>query len=378
MTAAKKTVPPPSSAPESARLILDKEEVALPLVRGTEGEVAIDISRLRASTGLVTLDPGFVNTASCTSAITFLDGEKGILHYRGHAIEDLAAGPSFTDVGWLLIRGQLPDKEQSRQFAAEIEREQALAHKVKDLIPRFPREAHPMAMLSGLLTTLSTFDPEGNEELPGTEVRQRLICRLLGAAPVLAAWIYQHGLGQAPGAPAGGDYAASLLEMMFGRSPEADVATAMNQLLILHADHEQNCSTSTVRLAGSSRTSVYAAVASGVAALWGPLHGGANQAVIAMLEAIRDDGGDTQKYLAKARDKDDPFRLMGFGHRVYKNFDPRARIIKGACDAVLARFGGDDELLGIARGLEAAALNDEYFVAVDPCCGAANVCNGAR
>ncbi len=348
----------------SAELIIDGKSVQLPIIEGTEGEKALDISKLRAQTGYVTLDPGFKNTGSTQSKITFLDGEKGILHYRGYPIEELAEKSDFIEVSYLLIYGELPTKAQYDKFSNSINRHNNLHEDFKTILSGFPSTAHPMGVLSAMVSSLTAFYPGAiKADIDDTDIT---ISRLMGKLPALAAWAYRNSKGFPFSYPSDKDYCSNFLEMMFkqpNKAYEIDpvVVKALNVLLILHADHEQNCSTSTVRVVGSSHASLFASISAGINALWGPLHGGANQAVLEMLEAIKNDGGDTKKFLAKAKDKNDPFRLMGFGHRVYKNFDPRARIIKKACDSILDKLGVNDPVLDIAKGLEEEALNDPYF-----------------
>ncbi len=353
---------------DTATIQYDNKFFEFPLVKGTENEVAIDIKSLRAGTeGLITIDPGFKNTGSCLSAITFLDGEKGILRYRGYAIEELAEKADFLEVIYLLIFGELPTKNQLDSFHADIKDQAIVDDDVKKIIDAFPKTAHPMGVLSSLTSALTAFNPS-SVNVNSEEDMYRAIVKILGKFPVLVAWTMRkkEGLPLSYGSKSLG-YVENILKMMFER-PNEDfvinpiVKDALDKLLILHADHEQNCSTSTVRIVGSSHAGLFASIAAGISALWGPLHGGANQAVLEMLEAIKEDGGDTKKYMAKAKDKNDPFRLMGFGHRVYKNFDPRARIIKKAADEVLADLGIEDPILEIAKGLEQEALNDPYFV----------------
>ncbi len=358
-----------ASAPvtSTATLTLDGKTYEFPVIEGTEGEKAIDISKLRAQTGHITIDPGFKNTGSTQSGITFLDGEKGILHYRGYSIESLADNASFLEVAYLLINGELPKQTEFDGFVAQINRHNNLHEDFKDILEGFPSSSHPMGLLSAMISSLTAFYPGSLKTDPTPEELDRTIARLLGKVPTIAAWAYRNSRGLPLNYPSDMEYCANFLNMMFkipNREYEIDpvVVDALDKLLILHADHEQNCSTSTVRIVGSSHASLYSSVAAGINALWGPLHGGANQAVIEMLESIKADGGDTKKYLAKAKDKDDPFRLMGFGHRVYKNFDPRAKIIKKAADNVLAKLGVNDPILDIAKGLEYEALNDQYFV----------------
>ena len=352
---------------DKATLEYNGKKFEFPVIEGTENELAIDIKSLRASTGMITIDPGFKNTGSCESAITYLDGEKGILRYRGYAIEDLAENASFLEVAYLLIFGELPNQAQLDKFHSDIKASSEVDEDVKKIVDSFPRSAHPMGVLASLTSALTAFNPS-SVDINSEEDMYRAIVKIMGKFPVLAAWTlrkmnakpYDYGdssLG----------YVENMLYMMFKKPNEQynlnpTVVDALDKLLILHADHEQNCSTSTVRIVGSSHAGLFASLSAGVSALWGPLHGGANQAVIEMLEAIKADGGDTAKYMAKAKDKDDPFRLMGFGHRVYKNFDPRARIIKKAADQVLGALGVDDPVLDIAKGLEKQALEDPYFV----------------
>jgi citrate synthase len=353
---------------KEAELIIDGKSIKLPLIEGTEHEKAIDIAALRAASGYTTLDIGYKNTGATQSAITFLDGELGILHYRGYAIEELASKSNFVEVAYLLIFGALPTQAQLSAFEKELAAEYALPAGFKDMIKTFPKDAHPMGVLSALISALTAFYPETIEENASPEELRKTIVRLMAKLPVLAAWSYKHSLGQEFVEPRTDlDYCSNFLNMMFSEKGKAYdinpvVVDALNKLLILHADHEQNCSTSTVRIVGSSHASLPSSISAGISALWGPLHGGANQAVIEMLDAIKADGGDTKKYLAKAKDKNDPFRLMGFGHRVYKNFDPRAKIIKKACDEILANLNINDPVLSIAKGLEEEALRDQYFV----------------
>lgn len=351
-----------------AELTVDGKSYQIPIIEGSENERALDISKLRSQTGLVTLDPGFKNTGSTKSAITFLDGEKGILRYRGYAIEDLAEKASFLEVVYLIIYGELPTAEKLEWYQAQITHHTLIHEDFKSILEGFPSNAHPMGVLSSLVTSLTAFYPESLDPNRSSDEVELSIIRILAKMPTMAAWAYKHEMGHPVNYPDNNlDYCANFLKMMFALPAEnytvdPVLTDALHKLLILHAEHEQNCSTSTVRVVGSSHASLYASISGGINALWGPLHGGANQAVIEMLEAIRSDGGDTEKYLAKAKDKEDPFRLMGFGHRVYKNFDPRARIIKKAADQVLAKLGVDDPVLEVAKGLEEAALKDPYFV----------------
>ncbi len=353
---------------QTATITVDGKSYELPTTVGTEDEKAIDISSLRGQSGIITIDPGFKNTGSTTSAITFLDGEKGILRYRGYPIEQLAEKSTFLEVSYLLIYGELPTTEQLDGFKKSITQHTLVNEDIKKILDGFPSIAHPMGVLSSLVTAQTAFyplslDPDGSPDSVNLG-----IIRLLAKMPTFAAWAYKKKIGHPVMYPNNKlDYCGNFLNMMFGLpsseyQPDPVIAKALDQLLILHADHEQNCSTSTVRIVGSSHASLYASISAGINALWGPLHGGANQAVIEMLEAIKADGGDTKKWMAKAKDKDDPFRLMGFGHRVYKNFDPRAKIIKKAADDVLSKLGVVDPILDIAKGLEEEALNDPYFV----------------
>ena len=353
---------------EFAEIKVDGKVYELPLVVGTENEKAIDISQLRAQSGLITLDPGYKNTGSTSSAITFLDGEKGILRYRGYDIMELAEKSNFVEVSYLIIFGELPTADQLERFESRIRRHTLVHEDVKAILTGFPSNAHPMGVLSSLISSLTAFYPESLDPYRSIEAVNMSIIRMIAKMPTLAAWSYKNEIGHPVTYPDNSlGYCENFLKMMFSvPTEEYDVdpvvADALDKLLILHADHEQNCSTSTVRIVGSSQASLYASISAGVNALWGPLHGGANQAVIEMLENIKHDGGDTDKYIRKAKDKDDPFRLMGFGHRVYKNFDPRARIIKKSADQVLDKLGIKDPVLDIAKRLEEAALNDEYFI----------------
>ena len=339
----------------------------LPIIDGSEGECAIDIKSLRSTTQLITLDPGFKNTGSCESSITFLDGEKGILHYRGYPIEELAQKANFLEVAYLLIFGELPTQEQHDAFLTDIKEESYIDEDLKKILESFPKSAHPMGVLSSLTSALTAFNP-ASVDVDSNEQMYNAIVRIMAKLPILVSWVFRKRMGLPLKY---GDYSLGYVEniarMMFRKPnkeyvPNPIIDDALTKLLILHADHEQNCSTSTVRIVGSSHAGLFASVAAGISALWGPLHGGANQAVVEMLEAIKQDGGDTKKYLDKAKDKSDPFRLMGFGHRVYKNFDPRAKIIKKTADEVLGDLGVVDPVLDIAKSLEQEALNDSYFV----------------
>ncbi len=353
---------------EYAELKIGDKVYQLPVIEGTEGEKAVDISKLRAESGYITLDYGFKNTGSTKSSITFLDGEKGILRYRGYQIEQLAEQSSFLEVAYLLIYGELPTQQEFLEFNKLVKRDQLLNEDKKKILDGFPRNSHPMGVLSSLATSLTAFFPESLDPNRSAEGVNRTIIRLLAKIPSLVAWSYTNERGIRSNYPDNSlDYVSNFLKMMFGIPSEEyevnpEVVDALEKIFILHADHEQNCSTSTVRIVGSSKASLYASVAAGINALWGPLHGGANQAVIQMLEDIKTDGGNAQKYLDKAKDKDDSFRLMGFGHRVYKNFDPRARILKKSADAILTNLGVQDPLFDIAKKLEEVALQDEYFV----------------
>ncbi len=351
-----------------AEIRFDGQVYEMPVFEGTENEKAIEIKTLRSVSGLVTLDPGYKNTGATTSAITFLDGEKGILRYRGYPIEQLAEKSTFLEVAYLLIYGDLPSKQKYEEFTQNI-REHTLVHEdFKTILDGFPSAAHPMGVLSSMVTALTAFYPEALDPNRSWESVDMGIIRMMAKLPTFAAWAHKNAKGHPVIYPDNRlDYCSNFLKMMFAlpsEDYEADpvVSAALEKLLILHADHEQNCSTSTVRIVGSSQASLASSISAGISALWGPLHGGANQAVIEMLEAIKNDGGDTKKYLNKAKDKDDTFRLMGFGHRVYKNFDPRAKIIKKAADSVLLKLGVNDPILEIAKGLEEAALEDPYFV----------------
>ncbi len=352
---------------EQATLHLDGRDLALPIVEGTEHERAIDITKLRGETGYVSLDPAFVNTASTTSAITFLDGEKGILRYRGIPIEELAEHSTFVETAYLLIYGHLPHKPELHRFSELLSRHSLIHEDMKRFFDGYPGTAHPMAILSAMVCSLSSFYPEAQDAM-NVGQRDITIARLLAKVRTIAAFAYKKSIGQPFVYPQNHlPYCANFLNMMFSVPAEPyhvdeELVKVMNLLLILHADHEQNCSTSTVRLVGSAQTNLFASISAGICALWGPLHGGANQEVIEMLTAIHNDGGDVKKYVAMAKDKKSGFRLMGFGHRVYKNFDPRAKIIKAAADRVLAKLGINDPLLDLAKQLESAALSDEYFI----------------
>ena len=353
---------------EFATLTVAGKTHQLPVVEGTEQEKAIDISDLRDQTGYVTLDRGYKNTGATKSSITFLDGEKGILRYRGYPIEQLAEQSNFLEVAYLLIHGNLPTGPEIQDFTRQITVHTLVNEDMKKIFDGFPVNAHPMGVLSSLVCSLTAFYPEPADSRSSVDKLNLNIVRLLAKMPTIAAWSYKNSLGHPVNYPKNKfDYCANFLYMMFALpvedyTPDPVVVDAMNKLLILHADHEQNCSTSTVRLVGSSKVNLFSAISAGINALWGPLHGGANQEVIEMLEAIRADGGGTQKFIDQAKDKASGVRLMGFGHRVYKNFDPRAKIIKVACDQILKKLGVDDPILEIAKNLEEAALHDSYFI----------------
>ncbi|PWJ42165.1 citrate synthase [Sediminitomix flava] len=353
---------------KTAQLQYDGNTYEIPVLEGSEGEKALDISKLRATSGLITLDVGFKNTGSTTSNVTFLDGEKGILRHRGYSIEDLAEKSSFLEVAYLLIYGELPDAQTFENWSSRIMKHSLVHEDIRKIFDGFPSTAHPMGVLSSLVTSLTAFHPESIDPNRDSAAIDLTIVRLLAKLPTLAAWSFKNSQGLPLEYPnAKNDYVSNFMQMMFkNKHMDYDVdpviMDAMNKLLILHADHEQNCSAATVRVVGSSLSSLYVAVSAGINALWGSLHGGANQAVIEMLETIQADGGNIDKFIAKAKDKNDPFRLMGFGHRVYKNFDPRSRIIKKAADDILDRLGVNDPLLDIAKKLEDIALTDPYFV----------------
>lgn len=353
---------------KTAEIKIDGQSYELPVVEGTENEKAIDISKFRAQSGVITIDPGFKNTGSTQSAVTFLDGEKGILRYRGYPIEQLADHSSFLEVAYLLMFGELPSKEDYEQFTHEVTLHTLIHEDFHKILDGFPSAAHPMGVLSSLVTGMTAFYPKSLDPNRSWDEVRLSIIRIIAKLPTMAAFVYKNKIGHPLVYPDNRlDYCSNFLHMMFGLPSmpyEANpiISRALDKLLILHADHEQNCSASTVRIVGSSQASLYASISAGINALWGPLHGGANQAVIEMLEGIKADGGDVQKWMDKAKDKDDPFRLMGFGHRVYKNFDPRAKIIKKAADDVLGALGINDPVLDIAKGLEEVALKDDYFI----------------
>ncbi len=350
-----------------AVLELEGKKYEFPVIVGSENEVAIDINKLRDLTGAITLDPGYKNSGSCTSEITYLDGEEGILRYRGYSIEDLADKANFLEVSYLLIFGELPTKQELEKFETNIRKYTLVNEEMKNIIDGFPKTAHPMGVLSSLTSALTAFNPK-SVNVENEKEMYEAVCKTMGKFLVIATWTYRKSMGyplnyydNTQG------YVENFMRLMFEiptgpYTSNPVVINALNKLFILHGDHEQNCSTSTVRMVGSSHAGLFASISAGVSALWGPLHGGANQAVLEMLEEIQLNGGDADKYMAKAKDKDDPFRLMGFGHRVYKNFDPRAKIIKKAADEVLSTLGVNDPILAIAKKLEEAALVDDYFV----------------
>ena len=351
---------------ETAKIEIKGNVYEFPVVVGTENEKAIDISKLRDLSGYITLDQGYKNTGACSSSITYLDGEEGILHYRGYSIESLADKASFLEVSYLLIFGELPTSAQLEKFENDIRKYTLVNEEMKNIIDGFPKTAHPMGVLSALTSALTAFNPKAVNVNSDKDMYEA-ICKTMGKFLVIATWTYRKTMGyplnyydNTKG------YVENFMRLMFELPTgpytiDPKVVSALDKLFILHADHEQNCSTSTVRMVGSSHAGLFASISSGVSALWGPLHGGANQAVLEMLEEIRANGGDVAKYVLKAKDKDDPFRLMGFGHRVYKNFDPRAKIIKKAADDVLGTLGIEDPILDIAKQLEKVALEDDYF-----------------
>jgi len=352
---------------EIAKIELDGTIYELPVIEGSENEKAIDISKLRELTGYITLDSGYKNTGATKSAITFLDGEEGVLRYRGYSIEELAEKASFMEVSYLLIYGELPTQTQFTNFETKIKKHTLVHEDMKRFFEAFPAQAHPMGVLSSMVSSLATFYPESLDPNRSAEAKDLTIQRILAKLPTLSAWSYKNSIRHKVMYPRNNyNYCENFLHMMFAMPTEdyhvdPIIVSAVNKLFILHADHEQNCSTSTVRMVGSSQANLYSSVSAGISALWGPLHGGANQEVIEMLEQIHKDGGNVDKWILKAKDKEDPFRLMGFGHRVYKNFDPRANIIKKTCDEVLEKLGISDPLLEIAKKLEKVALEDEYF-----------------
>jgi citrate synthase len=353
---------------DKAQLILEGKTYEFPIIEGSEQEKAVEIGSLRDQTGYVTLDSGYKNTGATKSAVTFLDGEEGILRYRGYSIEELADSATFLEVAYLLIYEELPTQEQYQKFEHEIRTHTLVNEDMRKIFEGFPINAHPMGVLSSLISAMSGFYPDSYDDKAPDRTETHII-RLLAKMPTIATWSYKKSQGHPVNYPKNSlDYCSNFLNMMFAMPVEdykvdPIVASALNKLLILHADHEQNCSTSTVRLVGSSKANIYSSISAGICALWGPLHGGANQEVIEMLEDIKADGGDVAKYIDMAKNaKTTGFRLSGFGHRVYKNFDPRAKIIKKAADDVLSKLGINDPILEIAKGLEAAALSDPYFV----------------
>ena len=354
---------------ETVKIILVGKEIELPVILGSEGEKAIDITKLRDLTGYITLDIGYKNTGATTSKITFLDGEEGILRHRGYSIEELAEECSFLEVSYLLLHGELPTEAQLKDFEAKITEHTLVNEGLEAMFKAFPTGSHPMGQLSSMISALSLFYPKSLNPHRDEDAINRTVIRLLAKMPTICAMIYKKRNGHPIVFPKNKmDYVTNYLNMTFGQVTDPDyvpdpvIVSAMNKLLILHADHEQNCSASTVRMVGSSQSNLYSSISGGINALWGPLHGGANQEVLEMLEQIKEDGGDVEKWINKAKDKNDSFRLMGFGHRVYKNFDPRAKIIKKACDDVLEKLGVSDPILEIAKKLEETALNDPYFV----------------
>jgi citrate synthase len=348
-------------------ITLGDTKLEAPVIVGTEDERAIDIGQLRGKTGYVTLDPAFMNTASVKSAITFIDGDKGILRYRGIPIEQLAEKSTFVETAYLLIYGHLPNETQLQEWSEKLTRHSLLHEDMKHFFEGFSATAHPMAILSAMVAALSSYYPDSLDP-DNVDQRDITIARLVSKVRTIAAFAYKKSIGQPFVYPKNSlSYCENFLNMMFSVPAEdydvdPEFTSIMNLLLILHADHEQNCSTSTVRMVGSSKANLFASISAGICALWGPLHGGANQEVLEMLTAIHANGGDVKKYVAMAKDKNSGFKLMGFGHRVYKNFDPRAKIIKAAADKVLAKLGKKDALLDIAKALEEAALKDSYFV----------------
>ncbi|QPJ65732.1 MAG: citrate synthase [Candidatus Nitrohelix vancouverensis] len=352
---------------ETAQLVYQGKTYELPVIEGSMGEKAIDITQLRNETGLITFDPGFMSTGSCRSSISFLEGDKGILLYRGYPIEDLAEKSNFIETAYLIIYGELPTKDQLETFQYHITHHSMVHESIKNFYDGFPNNPHPMAVCSAVVGSLATFYQNELSVRNEREI-EITIHRLLAKLPTIAAYSYKKSIGQALPYPDNQlDYASNFLKMMFGTpcapyEPDSIAAKALDTLLLIHADHEQNCSTSAVRLVGSSMCNLFASVSAGIYALWGPLHGGANQAVMEMLQQIHEDGGDVRKFINKAKSPDDPFRLMGFGHRVYKNFDPRSRVIKKMAHQLIEPLGDKEPLLGIALELERIALEEDYFV----------------
>jgi len=353
---------------KTAELIINGKSYKFPIVEGTENEIAVDISTLLEDSGAITLDLGYKNTGATKSAITFLDGDKGILRHRGYSIEELASMSSFLEVSYLLIFGELPNKDQLDKFSDDIKRHTMVHEDIKKILDGFPSSSHPMGVLASMFCAQTAFYPESLDPNRSAEGVYLSIVRSLAKMPTFAAWAYKNAMGHPVNYPDNSlNYCSRFLKMLYALPAEhyevdPIVASALDKLLILHADHEQNCSTSTVRIVGSSKASIYSSISAGINALWGPLHGGANQEVILMLEAIKKDGGDVEKWINKAKDKNSGFRLMGFGHRVYKNFDPRAKIIKQTADEVLGKLGVNDPVLDIALKLEEVALRDPYFI----------------
>jgi len=361
------TIPAPKIDKNTARLMVGEKEISMPVLVGTENDRAIDISKLLKDTGHITLDDGYANTGAATSAITYLDGDRGILRHRGYPIEQLAEHCSFLEVSYLLIYGELPTQAQLAHFEDSIEKHTMLHEDMRSFYNGFPRDAHPMAILSSVVGALSTFYQD-SLDVHDPEQVEVSIHRLIAKLPTIAAYSYKKAFGQPFIYPDNSlNYCENFLSMMFAvpsekYRPDPDFVRALNLLLIVHADHEQNCSTSTVRLVGSSNANLFASISAGICALWGPLHGGANEACVNMLRRIADDGGNVKKYVEMAKDKSSNFRLMGFGHRVYKNYDPRAKIIKAACDILLKKLNLNDPLFEVAQQLEEVALKDPYFV----------------
>jgi len=359
-----------SMTQKQAKLILDeKNQIDLPIIEGTEGEKAIDIGKLRSSSGFITFDPGLLNTGSCFSQITFIDGEKGILRYRGYPIEQLAGKKNFLETTLLLSRSELPSSQELKEFIALMDQFQELPKSLEILVDNFPRNGHPMALLGAVVSFLAGLNPQYAKKTI-TEVKDQefVLAQLMSYLKLVLGRFYRttqglslEGMKQISNENYAGSFLTSFYQNNNTSILSKEAFEALDILLVLHADHEQNCSTSAVKFVASSETNVYASMAAGISALWGPLHGGANEKVLQQLELIHNDGGDVKKYIAKAKDKESGFKLMGFGHRVYKNFDPRASIIKGACDSILAKLKVQDPLLTIARQLEEAALNDSYF-----------------
>jgi citrate synthase len=358
------TSPASPATTAEATLTLDGKTTTLPVIRGSEGEVAVDIQKLRGATGAITLDPGYGNTGSCRSAITFIDGERGVLRYRGYTIEELAAKSSFLEVAWLLLHGELPTPAERDGFSSDVRHHTMLHENFRHFFDALPKDAHPMPVCAAAVGALATFYQGPESE---ANIRETVI-RLIAKMPTLAAYSYKHSIGQPYIYPQNRlEYTTNFLHMMFATPAEEYavdpvLAKIVDVLLILHADHEQNCSTSTVRMVGSSQANLFASISAGISALWGPLHGGANQQVIEMLERIAAEEGSAERFLERAKDRDDTTRLMGFGHRVYKSYDPRAAILKESCAEVVRRVGMSSKLLEIALKLEEIALKDEYFV----------------